>query len=139
MQKLDTFSVESKYVACDIEKLKSNRFVTHSAQKIGYTACILISRIKFGHFCKHGMRNSLQFCLFSLNYFFFAILLHFQSINIGKTNKSYTNLPVTIWGIPLWRYERKKNCFGNLLIADINSDVLFTECNLRLAVTEVCF
>ena len=58
-----------------------------SKYKYMYEACFLNSRLKFGHFCKQGLRNSVQFCLFFLKKLFFAILLHFQCINIGKTNE----------------------------------------------------
>ena len=75
----------------------------HKAQKIGYKVCTCNSRLRLGHFCEHGLLISLKFCRFLL---FSAILLHFQCINIEKsntgikTNTRYTYrayLPVTIW------------------------------------------
>ena len=74
---------------------KSSTFVICTAQKTRYTACISSSRLKFGQFCKHRLQNSLQNCLFLLNYPF---LQYF--ITIEKTNKRYADrakLPVTIW------------------------------------------
>ena len=95
MQKLDLAFGNLFWVTLPAKKRYINRADSWyvARQKLRYAACISNSRLKFGHFCKHGLRNFLHTCLFLLKFLFFANLLHFQCINIGKTKKDWTNWP----------------------------------------------
>ena len=71
-----------------------------STGKIENIACTCISRLKIERFREHGLRTSVQFCLFLLEKLFSAVLLHFQCNNIGRTNTRYkvrAYLRVVIW------------------------------------------
>ena len=77
----------------------SSKIFIHSEQKLGYTACISIPRLKNGHFCEHGFRNPFELWPILLKYIFCAKKNKQEIRRLGR-------LALDDLGIPLQRFEQ---------------------------------